>query len=297
MRIYTCLLFLFLAASCRTVSNEQRKVVGQFALKTENFSAFPEKMWTEIAEIREARGVYYANSFTDPAIHLEELDAIVKERRSDDKIPGRVGSVFEILDHYADGLVELSSDDMLKSSSLLFGSFGDDLDVLVEAYNKIDNSQALPAGVGSLLVKTVDQGTKAYMANRQYKALRKYVNQADTLVAALCSEMVKYLSSEKLNQLIKNEESGIRESFRFYLSKRSPPDINSGYAYITLMKRVENVNSVRIQTIRAAGNLKIAHRKVAEALRNKKTLKETTVDLNRFYVDVKKLNLMIKKLD
>lgn len=297
MRLFYCLIFLFLSVSCRTVSTEQRKVVSQFALKTEDFSAFPEKMWTEIAEIREARGVYYANSFTDPASHLGELDAIVKERTADDKIPGRVGSVFKILDHYADGLIELSSDDLLKTGSLLFGSFGDDLDDLIESYNKIDKSPALPAGVGSLLTKTLDEGTKAYLSNRQYKALRKYVNQADTLVSALCSEMVKYLSSEMLNQLIKNEESGIRESFRFYLSKRSPPDITSGTAYISLMKRVENVNAMRVQTIRAAGNLNIAHHRIAEALRNRKTLKESADDISRFYLDMKTLNSMVKKLD
>jgi len=297
MRLYYLQILLLLTVSCRTISSEQRKVVNQFALKTENFSAFPEKLWTEIAGIREERGVYYANSFTDPASHLNELDAIVKERKAGDQIPGRVGSVFKILDHYANGLVELSSDELYKTNSLLFGSFGDDLDVLVEEYNAINKSPALPEGVGSLLTKSMEQGTKAYVANRQYKALRKYVNQADTLVSALCTEMKNYLSSGMLNQLIKNEESGIRESFTFYFSRRTPPDISSGQAYIALMKRAENLNALRIQTIRAAGNLKIAHHKVAEALGRRKTLNETAGDLNRFYLDMKALNTMVKKMD
>ncbi|HWS00510.1 MAG TPA: hypothetical protein VN249_07825, partial [Prolixibacteraceae bacterium] len=146
------------------------------------------------------------------------------------------------------------------------------------------------------LTRTLDEGTKAYLAGRQYKALRKYVNQADTLVSALCTEMVNYLSSGMLHQLIMNEESGIRESFRFYFSKRSPPDINSGTEYIALIKRVENADALRLQTIKAAGNLKIAHHKLAEALKRRKTLKETTDDLTRFYQDVSKLNSMIKKL-
>ena len=297
MRFFFCLMLLLLIVSCRTVSTEQRRIVNQFALKAENFTALPEKMWTEISEIREARGVYYANSFIDPVNHLNELDAIVKERLNDDKIPAKVGSVFKILDHYADGLVELSSDIPLKTSSLLLGNFGDDLDVLIKEYNNFDKAHNLPTGVGSLITKALDEGSKAYVADRQYKALRKYVNQADTLVSALCTEMVNYLSSEVLNQLIQNEETGIRESFRFYLAKRSPPDITSGKEYITLMKRAENVNSVRLQAIRAAGNLKIAHRKIAEALRRRKTIKETIDDLNRFCQDVTILNSMIKKLN
>ena len=56
------------------------------------------------------------------------------------------------------------------------------------------------------------------------------------------------------------------------------------------------MNSVRLQAIRAAGNLKIAHRKIAEALRRRKTIKETIDDLNRFCQDVTILNSMIKKL-
>ncbi len=297
MRFYFFPIFLFLTLSCRTVSTEQRKIVNQFALKTENFSAFPEKIWSEIAEIREARGVYYANSFIDPVSHLNELDAIVKERMNDDKVPGRVGSVFKILDHYADGLVELSSDAPFKTSSLLFGNFGGDLDVMIKEYNDFDKTRTLPTGVGSLLTKTFEEGTNAFIANRQYKALRKYVNRADTLVSVLCAEMVKYLSSVELNQLIKNEESGIRESFRFYFAKRSPPDINSGKAYVALMKRTENVNVLRLQTIHTVGNLKIAHQKIAEALSKRQTLKETVGDLNRFCQDVKTLNALIKKLN
>ena len=297
MRFYLYLMFLFLTVSCRTVSTEQRRIVNQFALKTENFSSLPEKMWTEIAEIREARGVYYANSFFDPVSHLNELDAIVKERMNDDKIPGSVGSVFKILNHYADGLVELSSDAPFKTRSLILGNFGDDLDVLIREYNNFDKASILPTGIGSLLTKTLEEGTNAYIANRQYKALRKYVSQADTLVSALCTEMVKYLSSDMLNQLIKNEESGIRESFRFYLAKRSPPDIDGSKEYISLMGKAENVNKVRLQTIRTVGNLRIAHREIAEALSKRQTLKETIDDLNRFSQDVKTLNSMIKKLD
>jgi len=297
MRFYFCLMFLYLTVSCRTVSTEQRRIVNQFALKTEDFSAFPEKIWTEIAEIREIRGVYYANSFIDPVSHLNELDAIVRERLNDDKIPGRVASVFKILDHYANGLVELSSDAPFKTRSLILGNFGDDLDILIKEYNNIDKAATLPTGVGSLLAKILEEGANAFIAKRQYKALRKYVNQADTLVSAVCTEMVNYLSSEVLNQLIKNEESGIRESFRFYLAKRSPPDINSGKEYIALMGKAENANRVRLQAIRTVGNLKIAHRKMAEAMIRRQTLKETADDLNRFSQDVKTLNSMIKKLD
>jgi len=105
-----CLILLLFLGSCISVSKEQRTTVQQFAVKAGKFSTLPEKIWMELADIRELRGVYYANSFTDPVTHLSELDAIVQERISNDKIPARVRPVFKILENYANGLVQLSGD-------------------------------------------------------------------------------------------------------------------------------------------------------------------------------------------
>ena len=253
-----------------SVSKEQRSVVQQFSLKTENFSAYPEKLMTELADIREARGIYYANSFTDPVTHLNELDAIVKERLKDDKIPGRVAVTFKILDQYAEGLVQLSSDAPFKTRSKLYGEFGVDIETLVGYYNQIDGAHPLPAGIGKLLTQSLDKGTKAYLAHKQCKALKKFVSQADTLVSLLCDGMVNFLSSEGMGKLIKAEESGIPESFRFYFTKRSPPSLEGEKEYIELMKRVQGVKQLQGQTIQTIKNLKKAHKELAEELPGRK---------------------------
>ena len=77
MKIICGLVLILMTAGCVTVSEQQRNVVRQFAVKTENFSLFPEKIMSELADIRETRGIYYANSFTDPVLHLNELNDIV----------------------------------------------------------------------------------------------------------------------------------------------------------------------------------------------------------------------------
>lgn len=296
MRCYYCLLLLLLVGSCRTVSMEQRKIVQQFADKTESYAASPERIWTELAGIRESRGVYYANSFTDPASHLQVLDAIVKERLHDDSIPGRIGTVFKILDRYASGLAELSSDSPSKNNTALLKSFGVDLESLIRDYNRFDGKNTIPAGVGTLLAQSLDFGVNTWLANRQCKAMRKYVSQADPLVATVCDAMADYLSSDLLSGLIRNEASGVGESFLFYFTKRSPPALESEMAYLSLMKRVEAVKELQQQSVRAAKSLKKAHAKLAELLGQKRTLNEITADLVSFYSEVEKIQTLVAKL-
>lgn len=296
IKVLYCFVLLTLAASCMTLSRQQRGLVRQFALKTENFSAFPEKMMTELADIREIRGIYYANSFNDPETHLKELDAVFKERLKDDRIPARVVSSFKILDSYADGLVKLSSAERLTSGNELYVQLGTELETLVGDYRQITGSQKLPAGLGRILSQSMEIGPGTLFAHKQCKLLKRFVNQADTLVAIVCDEMVNFVSSEGLGKLIQNEASGVTESFRFYFTKRTPPAIESEKEYISLMKRIEVIRVMQKQIIRAANNLKSVHKELARELNRGKGIREMAVELNDFYREVEKLTVSVRAL-
>ncbi len=292
-KIFYGVLLLFLLSDCISVSNQQRKAVQQFASKTKDFSSFPEKIMTELADIRESRGIYYANSLTDTETHLNELNAIFRERMNDDKIPGKVKLIFGILDKYAIGLEQLSSDAPFKTIKELYGKFGTDLELLVDQYNTIEGAVQLPSGMGKLFTSTLSLGTNTYLAARQNRELKKYIGRADTLVAALCDEMVTFLSSEGLGRLINNEESGVTESFRFYLIKRAPPTIESEKEYIALMKRLEIVKQLQGQSVNAAKTLKAAHSKLNELMTQKRSIKEIAVEMNNFYKDLDQLRKLV----
>ena len=283
------LILLLLAGGCASVSKQQRSVVNDFAAKTENFALYPDKIMGELADIRETRGIYYANSFTDPVLHLNELNNIASERLKDDKLAGKTRIAFKLLDEYAGALVQLSSDTPIKNAGESSLKFGVELETLVGMYNKADGAKPLPSGIGTMLAQAMDVGTRNYLANKQYKELKKFVNQADTLVSVVCGEMVEFLSSKGLGQLVQAEESGVNESFRFYFTKRSPT-IEGEKEYIALMKRVEAVKQMQKQTIEAANSLKKAHKKLAAELNREFTFKEFAAVLNDFYKDVELLN-------
>ena len=283
MKLIYCLMLLLLFGGCLTVSTEQRRMVRQFAKQAENFSAYPEKIGSELANIRESRGLYYANSTTDAGTHLKELDAILKERGRDDKISAGANMAFKLFTRYATGVVQLSSDLPFKSRSALFTRFGTELDTLVFSYNLVTETQSLPPGIGTLLSSILDEGTKYYLAGRQYKLLRKYVVSADTLVSTVCTEMERWLNSDTLRLLIQYEETGVQESFNFYFTKRSSSPLESDKAYLDLKRRVGQLEVVRVQSVRVVRSLATAHHKLSEALSRKRTIKETLDELNSFY--------------
>ena len=297
MKLITGLMLLLLCGSCLTVSTEQRRMVRQFAKRAENFSFYPEKIGTELASIREGRGLYYANSLTDAVTHLHELDAILTERRHDDKVSAGANAAFKLLDKYTSGVLQLSSDLPFKTRSALFVHFGTEMDTLVGKYNLVAVSQRLPAGIGSLLARTLDEGTKRYLAGRQFRLLKKYVVNADTLVATACCEMERWLNSEQLQLLIQNESSGVQESFIFYYTKRSSPPLESDKAYLDLMRRVEFLDPLRLQCVRTVRSLAVGHHKLAEALSQKRTVRETLEELNDFYREAGRLRSLFEALN
>lgn len=279
------------------MSVEQRKLVRQFADKSAHFSELPAAIWSELAEIRESRGVYYANSMIDPEHHLQELDAIIKERMNDDRIPGRVSSLFKVLDSYAAGLSRLSSDAPFKTRSQLFDQWGDDLEALIVKNNQLNPEYTLPAGAGTLLVRFLDSGSNHWLASRQMKIVQQYVNEADTLVSALCLSMEKYLSSPMLTQLIQNEAIGITESFRFYYVKRSPPALESDRDYIALKKKAVEVSQLQKNSLIAVKSLAKAHKLLVTGINQKQSPGALLAALQQYYLEIDSLRILIKKLN
>src|SRR5207253_610681 len=90
-------------------SKTQINAVNQFAATSKNFSEYPSKIMTELAEIRAKRGVYFANSLDNPRLHIQELDNTYNFKRDDYSISKKVDVTFKIIDKYAQSLLLLSS--------------------------------------------------------------------------------------------------------------------------------------------------------------------------------------------
>src|SRR6478752_5313781 len=103
-------LLTLVLGGCASLTSTQIKAVNQFSRTSKNFSAYPSRVISGLAEIRVKGGIYYANSLDSPLLHLDELSDLYNARKSDYKISARVDITFKVIDKYAQSLLLLSSD-------------------------------------------------------------------------------------------------------------------------------------------------------------------------------------------
>ena len=102
--------FGLLLQSCASLTNSQIEAVNQFAKSSQNFSAFPCKIMTGLAEVRMSRSLFYANSLSDAKLHVGELDSAYVQLQFDKAMSVKIDITFKIIDKYAQSLLLLSSD-------------------------------------------------------------------------------------------------------------------------------------------------------------------------------------------
>ena len=122
---------------CAALTPSQIAAVNRFGRAESAFSAFPAKIMAGMAQIREARGVYYANTLTDPKLHLAELDSVHAQKVFDLGFADKVALTYKIIDAYGRALAQLSSDESEKRLKKHAGELGGDLDSLIVLYNRI----------------------------------------------------------------------------------------------------------------------------------------------------------------
>ncbi len=284
-------LVLGLFTSCASLTNTQIESVNQYATSVKNFSAYPSKIMSGLAEIRAKRGICYANSLSDPKLHIDALDSLYSNKVHAYKVSQQVDITFEIIDKYAQSLALLSSDEYQTNIDQESKNFGTSLDSLVNTYNKIDKSKNLPTNIGSAVSKLIALGGKQYVKNRQAKEIRKFVSQADTLISTMTNNLLTFLESENINQLIEAEEWGIHQNYLSFLRQVNKASIDNEYIYLDLKARIDEVKLLREQIIKATKQIRSAHKELLICIQKKKELKEILKDvqsLNKQINDVKK---------
>jgi hypothetical protein len=319
-KVYILSLTLLLGG-CASLSKTQIKCINQFAQTTEKFSAFPSKIMTELADIRVKRGVYFANSISDPKLHIEDLDGIFDQKKFDYQISKKVDITFKIIDKYAQSLALLSSDKYTVEVKKQATRFGIDIDSLINLNNSIDGTTKIPSGIGAAVSDLIILGGKQYIRIRQARQIKKFVTLADTLVSTVTINLLEYLQSKNIHELIENEERGIRESYLSYLQQIKvetrtrtisnnrkdtlesvsvsgiKPSIENEMDYLDLKNRIDGVKKLNSQTIKATKNLRKTHRKLLMEIEEKRDLIQTIKALQGLYEEINDLKETIQKID
>jgi hypothetical protein len=312
---FMLLLLPFLAISCSTLTQTQVAAVNQFARTSKGFSAYPSKIMDGLAEIRLKRGVYFANSLDNAKLHLEELNSIYTFRQQDYLISRKVDITFKVIDKYAQSLLLLSSDKYEKDLGQQAAHFGDDLDSLTVRYNSIDGVQRVPEGIGGSIGQLVAFGGRQFIRAKQAREIRKFVPRADTLIAVMTSNLLEFLQSANIKELIANEEAGVNDSYLSYLrhiktvsSVTSSKDtsllalntkssVDNDRQYLEMKTAVDAVKKLAGLTINATKKLRKAHAKLLQVIEKRQKLKTAIWEIQQLYDGVKDIRSAIEKID
>lgn len=296
MKRQTLLFILALAlGSCASLTKTQVNAVNQFARTSNNFSAYPSRIITELADIRVKRGIYFSNSLEDPKLHIEDLDGLYNAKVSDYGISAKVDITFKVIDKYAQSLVLLSSDKHVADLEKQAKNFGSDLDSLLSVYNSIDRGTQIPTSIGGAISRLIVFGGKQYIKTRQAVEIKNFVPQADTLISVMTSNLLEFLQSTTIDALIRNEEKGITSNYLSFLRQRQAT-IENERDYLDLKNNIDVVKELRDETVTATKRLRKAHTKLLSVIQQKQSLKTTITELQEFYDNVKRLNLTISSI-
>jgi hypothetical protein len=287
------LLFIILFGSCASLTKTQIHAVNQFSKTSANFSAYPSRIMTELAEIRVKRGIYFSNSLDDPKLHIEDLDGLYNARKSDYEISAKVDITFEVIDKYAQSLLLLSSDKFATDLESQAKNFGADLDSLAGLYNSIEGVKRVPTGIGGAINQLIVFGGKQYIRSKQATEIKKFVPQADTLISVMTSNLLEFLESTNIQDLIRNEEKGVAANYLSFLRQRHPT-IENERDYLELKANIDAIKDLRDETVKATNHLRKAHKKLLLEIQEKKTLKETISELQELYEDIKGIKATIQ---
>lgn len=307
-KVYLLVVVLSISA-CATLSKEQIKSVEKFSNACDSFNRYPSLLFTEIAQIRFERGLFYAASLNDPANKIAELNSISKAFDTDMKLATKYDASLKILKSYSHALKVLTADGRWKSRGVEFRSLGRALDSLIIETNKLNIFQeTLPVGIAKSAAKIVAYGAETLVKNKQQKLTRSFVSQADTLVQALVEGLVQTLRDPNVSTLIENEKTGLPQNYKSFLMSNSttfshsnnivsPTTENRSVTlpfnsldydrkYLQLKERCDKLTYSRGYITSAANRLAKTHKELAQSMHNKKRVVEVFEQLSKLIEDL-----------
>ena len=293
---FVCVVALILASSCASLTKSQVETVNQFAHTSNHFSAYPSKILTALAEIRVKRGLYFANSLDNTDPHIEELNNLYTAKKDDYKASAKADITFKIIDKYAQSLLLLSSDKHAADLEKQAKNFGVDLDSLISTYNSIPGATPVHKGLGGIIGSIIMAGGKQVIRSTQAKEIQRFVPAADQMIGVMSGNLLEFLESGGIALLIANEERGIQSNYKSFLNQRKPL-VQNERDYLELKADIDNIKTLKDQTIEATKNLRKAHSELKDEIAQKKDIKELIAALQTLYEDVNNIKSTISELD
>jgi benzoyl-CoA reductase/2-hydroxyglutaryl-CoA dehydratase subunit BcrC/BadD/HgdB len=113
----------------------------------------------------------------------------------------------------------------------------------------------------------------------------------------MTGNLLHFLRSENIDELIKVEEFGINQNYLSYIRQTHGTSIENDIEYLQLKSRIDGIRELRSKTITAVMTMRKAHRELRDAIQKKKDLLETLQGLKVLAEQVRDLKTAVDKID
>ncbi|MDR0796056.1 MAG: hypothetical protein LBE79_08430 [Tannerella sp.] len=266
-----------LTTSCAVLTKSQVEMVNKLTVASDTVSITPKVIFDELAIVRLERGLYYAASLTTASAREKEINALAAASIADQQLVNRSDVYVNVLNSYLRALRSISNATRWTQYGTEWRGLGRNIDSLIIRLNQTDLLDTdLTVGWAKLSGQYMGYLSEKYSGARQAKAVKSFVTEGDTLVAACVDGLVGLLQKGELIELIDNETRGLKNNYNAYLQRLemsgSMPDMEYDRMYIDLFKRAEKAKNIRTRCITALQSLKRAHKKLVSELGRRKNI-------------------------
>lgn len=272
MRLSKCLIMCLLVlsiASCSPLSKAQLEAVRELSFRSDTVSRSPVILFSEMADIRLERGLFYASSLSSPDARLEEVTALAEESMDSETLSRKAEAYVDAMNAYVRALHSISTEARWKGAGTALRGIGTRIDSAVAKYNDMEIAyEALPTGYARMAGRILGYVAEEIMQVSQAVAVKNIVITGDTLIAASCDSLMEILKSDGMDELIRHEKESVKDNYSAYvralmLEGRQVP-MESDRQYIELSRRVDRLSDIRNSCVSAIRSLKNAHSRLAE---------------------------------
>lgn len=290
------MLLSVLLQSCNTLTHSEKTHVRQFAASTKNIPQYAFKFHQSLSNVRKSRGVYFANTLSTPSLHLNELDSIYAQHKLDERKTILFLNSFEILSTYSKILLTLSSDVYVDDLYNNVKELEYNLESLIKLNNTLTSFDT-PTGFINIGAKIGVISGRIYLNQKQSKEIKILLNSSDTLITNVSNNIISYLDSKNLNDIINNEDKMLSINYLSYIQQTNRTNITNDLEYIQLKSNVDNIKQLREKLIICMVNLKDSHKIIVEELNKKNSIVDNLNQLKELARTVIEINQIVKELN
>ena len=276
-KILPLLTAIYVFTSCAVLTKSQLDMVTKLTVASDTVVASPKTLFNGLATVRIERGLYYAASLTSADAREKEINALATGLIADEQLVKKAEAYVNVLNSYLRALRSISADVRWTSYGTEWRGMGRNIDSLILRFNQTDfRDTDIIVGWAKLSGQYMGYTNERYMRIRQAKAVRAFVTEGDTLLAACADGLIEILKKGELIELIDNESEGLKNNYEAYLHRLElsglPPDFTADRKYIELVKQMESVKYTRSRCVTALQSLKRAHAKLVQELKKRQKI-------------------------